>query len=204
MTRTVMRTIVVAIAGAGVLGQLIVLFLIVAAVLAAAGRPAILTRVRRALAGRELWLACAVAGFSTAGSLFFSEAANFPPCAICWYERYCMYPMGPIFLGLAAGRFDRAAGWLLPLPVTGSALAIWHLLIENSLAPQTVSCLESSPGGCGLKWITEFGYVTIPTLALTGFLLITSLLILVIARLHDGGGLGTAVRTTARENRVRV
>lgn len=204
MTRTVMRTIVLAIAGAGVLGQLIVVFLIVAGVLAVAGRPAILTRVRRALAGRELWLACAVAGFSTAGSLFFSEAANFPPCALCWYERYCMYPMGPIFLVLAAGRFERAARWLLPLPIAGSALAVWHLLIENSLAPQTVSCLESSPGGCGLKWITEFGYVTIPTLALTGFLMITTLLLLLIARLRDTDGLGTVVRTTASADSLRA
>jgi hypothetical protein len=35
----------------------------------------------------------------------------------------------------------------------------------------TRACLVSAPGGCATKWINEFGYVTIPTLALTGFAL---------------------------------
>ena len=32
--------------------------------------------------------------------------------------------------------------------------------------------LISAPGGCATKWIDEFGYVTIPTLALTAFVLV--------------------------------
>ena len=33
-------------------------------------------------------------------------------------------------------------------------------------------------GGCGTNWINEFGYLTIPTLALTGFLLLIGFLVL--------------------------
>ena len=43
------------------------------------------------------------------------------------------------------------------------------------------TCKISAPGGCALKWINEFGYMTIPTLALTGFALITAFLLLAAA-----------------------
>ena len=38
-----------------------------------------------------------------AGSLYFSEVAHFPPCHLCWLQRFCMYPLVPI-LGFAAWR----------------------------------------------------------------------------------------------------
>ena len=43
---------------------------------------------------------------------------------------------------------------------------------------QAQSCLISAPGGCATKWIEEFGYVTIPVLALTGFALAFAFLVL--------------------------
>jgi hypothetical protein len=39
----------------------------------------------------------------------------------------------------------------------------------------------SAPGGCATKWIDEFGYVTIPTLALTAFVLLIGFLALAAA-----------------------
>jgi hypothetical protein len=52
------------------------------------------------------------------------------------------------------------------------------LLVENGVVAQAQSCLISAPGGCATKWINEFGYVTIPTLALTGFALCFAFLLL--------------------------
>jgi disulfide bond formation protein DsbB len=178
MTRTLMRGIVVGIAGLGVAGQVAAGLLLVVAVLAAVGLRTPLTFVRKSLRGFELWLAFLVAAFSTGGSLFFSEVAQFPPCALCWYERYCMYPLTIAILIVAALDARRATPWLLPIPVVGAGLSIYHLLIENGLAPQSIDCLLSSPGGCALKWIEEFGYVTIPMLAVTGFALVISFLLL--------------------------
>ena len=62
----------------------------------------------------------------------------------------------------------------------GAGLSVYHVLIENGLAPQSTDCLLSTPGGCGLVWINEFGYVTIPTLALTAFALVFALLLLAV------------------------
>jgi disulfide bond formation protein DsbB len=72
----------------------------------------------------------------------------------------------------------RAARYLLPLPVVGAGVSVYHLLVENGVVGQTSTCLISAPGGCGVKWINEFGYVTIPTLALTAFALAFAFLLL--------------------------
>jgi disulfide bond formation protein DsbB len=177
MTREFMRGIVVGLAALGVAGQLAAGMLLIAAALAAAGLRTPLAFVRKSLHGYELWLACLVATLATGGSLFFSEIANFVPCQLCWYQRFCMYPLSIATLVLAARGARRASRWLLPVPAIGAGLSAYHLLIENGLAPQTTDCLQSAPGGCGLKWINEFGYVTIPTLALTAFALVFAFLL---------------------------
>jgi disulfide bond formation protein DsbB len=57
-------------------------------------------------------------------------------------------------------------------------VSVYHLLVENGVVGQSATCLISAPGGCGVKWINEFGYMTIPTLALTAFALVFGFLLL--------------------------
>lgn len=172
-----MRRIVVGLAGVGVAGQALVVLLVIVALLALVGVRTPFALVRKKLKGRELWLASMVAAIATGGSLFFSEVAHFPPCELCWYERYCMYPLSIAIPSVAAFGLRRASRWLLPLPFVGAGVSIYHLLIENGLLRQSLECMVSAPGGCGVMWIDEFGYMTIPTLALTGFVLIIALLL---------------------------
>lgn len=173
--------IVVLIAGLGVAGQVIAGLLILVGVAALAGVRAPLAAVRSWLWGYELWAAFVVAAVATGGSLFFSQVANFVPCEFCWFQRICMYPLSLLLLFLAFHGDNRAARYLLPFPVVGGALSIYHLLIENGVVKQSLECSISAPGGCATKWIDEFGYMTIPTLALTGFVLLIGFLVLAIA-----------------------
>ena len=181
MPRLLVRSIVVGLAALGAAGQAIIALVLVAALLSVVGRPALLAFVRRLISGYEHWLAFLVAALATTGSLFFSEVAHFTPCALCWYERICMYSLAILTLIAAARGGRRAARWLLPVPVIGAGLSVYHVLIENGLAPQFMACLLSLPGGCGMKWIDEFGFMTIPTLALTGFTLIVAFLLFAAA-----------------------
>jgi disulfide bond formation protein DsbB len=167
---------IVALAALGLVGQVIagLSLLIVAAT--GVGLPKPLKYLRAAIWGYELWAAFVVASIATGGSLFFSEIAGFVPCELCWYQRICMYPLSIITL-LAAIRSDfRIARYLLPLPLVGACVSVYHLLVENGVVGQSSACLVSAPGGCATKWINEFGYLTIPTLALTGFVLLIELL----------------------------
>jgi disulfide bond formation protein DsbB len=170
--------VIVILAALGVAGQVLAVLLVLVGL-------AWLFRVRgpgdwlrRTLEGYELWCVFLVASIATGGSLFFSEIAGFIPCELCWYQRICMYPLSIVSL-LAALANDRRAGrYLLPLPLVGAGVSVYHLLVENGVVEQAKACLLSAPGGCATKWIEEFGYVTIPTLALTGFALCFAFLLL--------------------------
>jgi disulfide bond formation protein DsbB len=108
-------------------------------------------------------VATAIALVTTLGSLYYSEVAGYPPCTLCWYQRIAIYPQ-VIILGVAALRRDRAV-WLtsVPLAAIGMALSVWHVVIERYPA-LAGPCDPSNP--CTIKWVEEFGFLTIPTMAL--------------------------------------
>jgi disulfide bond formation protein DsbB len=166
--------------GLGVAGQVIVGLLLLVGLFALLGVRAPLDAIRRALWGYELWGGFVVAAIATGGSLFYSQVAPFVPCELCWFQRICMYPMSILLLILAWHGDNRASRYLLPLPVVGAGVSIYHMLIQYGAITEPQGCFKSAPGGCGINWISPegFGYLAIPTLALTGFLLLIAFLAL--------------------------
>jgi disulfide bond formation protein DsbB len=123
-----------------------------------------------------LALAAGVAVVAMLGSLYFSEIADFPPCRLCWYQRICMYPLAAI-LTIAALRRDREVRWYaLPLAVVGAAISTYHVIVERFPSLESGSCDPANP--CSIIWVEKLGYLTIPTMALSGFVLIAVLLAL--------------------------
>jgi disulfide bond formation protein DsbB len=123
-----------------------------------------------------LWLAFLVAVTATAGSLYFSEVANFIPCNLCWYQRIAMYPLSAILL-VAAIRGDHAVRWYVaPLAAVGALISTYHYLVEwhPSLEGGGV-CAVSAP--CTVPWFRELGFVTLALMALCGFLAILVLVV---------------------------
>ena len=180
---------IVALAVLGVVGQVLAGLMILVALAAAAGVRGPLRALRTALWGYELWGAFVVAAIATGGSLFFSEVAHYVPCELCWFQRICMYPISILTLFAAFHGEHRFARYLLPLPVVGAGISVYHLLVENGVVKQAQACLLSAPGGCATKWIDEFGYMTIPTLALTAFVLLIGFLALAASGSGDAATL---------------
>lgn len=138
-------------------------------------------RAAEAVRPQALVLACLVAFVAMAGSLYLSEVANFTPCRLCWYQRYAMYPLVPI-LGIAAwARWTKV--WLpaLVIALIGGSISVWHILIERYPSLESGSCDPTNP--CSLIWVKRFGYLTIPTMALSAFVLIATLML--VARPTD-------------------
>jgi disulfide bond formation protein DsbB len=136
-------------------------------------------RAVEAVAPSALTLALCVGAVCTGGSLYFSEVAHFPPCHLCWLQRYCMYPLVPV-LGLAAWPrppFIRAIA--AALAAVGAAISTYHILVERGIVSESTSCDPNNP--CSLIWVERLGYLTIPTMALSGFLLILTLLAVSVA-----------------------
>ncbi len=146
-------------------------------------RPArrVLAEARDTLLGGELWIAWGIALLATLGSLYFSEVADFVPCRLCWFQRIAMYPLAVLLLVGAVRRDVRGAVlYGLAFPVVGAGVAIYHIYIENNPGAESAGCRATAP--CSTKWIDEFGYVTIPTLALTAFATVFVLMLFALRR----------------------
>jgi disulfide bond formation protein DsbB len=178
------RDAIYAFSGVGVAGQVVIALFLLIGLLALLGARAPLNTLRGWLWGYELWGGFVVAAIATGGSLFYSEIANFPPCELCWFQRICMYPLSILLLQMAWRGDNRAARYLFPLPIVGAGVSIYHMLIQYHAINEPQGCLASNPGGgCGANWLAgrpdaSFGYLSIPTLALTGFLLLIGFLVL--------------------------
>ena len=113
-----------------------------------------------------------VALIATLGSLFYSEVAHFTPCTLCWYQRIFMYPQAVLF-GLALWKKDRGiAVYGLVLSVIGALLALYHYLLQLGVAPELPCAAIGYSAACSQRFVMTFGYITIPLMALTAFLLI--------------------------------
>ena len=142
--------------------------------------------VRRSLDGAELALAWVVALVATLGSLYFSEVADFIPCRLCWFQRIAMYPLALILFLAVIARDRRGAYYAVALPVVGAVISLWHLYIEANPEAESPACRIGAP--CSTRWIDEFGYVTIPMLALTAFAAIATLLVLALRPVSTSDG----------------
>lgn len=127
------------------------------------------------LRGSTLWLAGGVAAFATVGSLYLSESAGLIPCTLCWYQRIAMYPL-VLILGIAMFRRDIAVRiYAIPLALVGAAIASYHYLLEWFPEIDTGACSAVIP--CTQVWFREFGFVSMPLLALIAFGLVIAFLL---------------------------
>lgn len=120
------------------------------------------------------WL---IASVATAGSLFFSEVMDYPPCVLCWYQRICMYPLVLIF-AVAFLKEDRESFfYAFPLAATGLGIAIYHNLLYYKILPESAApCREGI--SCTTVFFEWLGFLTIPSMSLIAFTLIVALLLL--------------------------
>ncbi|MDA2957471.1 MAG: disulfide bond formation protein B [Ilumatobacteraceae bacterium] len=140
----------------------------------ASRRSSVARQLSEGLHGVSTWLAWLVAAVSTAGSLYFSEVADYVPCRLCWFQRICMYPLAGILL-VAALRRDRSVKWYaLPLAVAGLGVSTYHYVIEWKPALGDGAC--SVGPSCTDIWFREFGFVTLAFMAWAGFAVILALL----------------------------
>jgi len=132
--------------------------------------------VQVAVAGQGPALGAIVAVLATAGSLWFSEGAHFPPCELCWYQRIAMYPL-VVLLGLAAIRRDRSVRpYGIAVAGTGLAVSAWHNVVETFPDVHASSCDPTNP--CTIRWVEGLGFWTIPRMAFVSFALILTVLLL--------------------------
>lgn len=107
---------------------------------------------------------------SVAASLFYSGVAGFEPCLLCWWQRIFLYPQAIILFIAFVQRDERVRTYCLTLSGIGALISTYHSYLQfggEALAPCSATGVA-----CEHVYFMEYGYVTIPTMALTAFILI--------------------------------
>ncbi len=121
-----------------------------------------------------------LAASSTIGSLIYSEVVGFPACILCWIQRIFMYPLMFMF-GLSWWRKDDGVvryGLLLSLLGGFVALYQWAKDMLALYSDVNIPCPAISDlPSCDRIYVLEYGYITIPMIALNAFALIVIVLL---------------------------
>ena len=115
-----------------------------------------------------MWVVSLVA---TLGSLYFSEIRGYIPCTMCWFQRIFMYPIVIITTVAVIQKNARIALTTAVFSVIGGCISLYHYGVQK------IDFLTESAPACGLvsctgQYINWLGFITIPFLALTAFILI--------------------------------
>lgn len=110
---------------------------------------------------------------ATLGSLYFSEIRQFEPCKLCWFQRILMYPIVLISFIAFIQKKARIALTTLVFSCIGGAISLYHYGIQklDFLTENAPSCGRIPCSGQYINWL---GFITIPFLALTAFVLIAA------------------------------
>jgi disulfide bond formation protein DsbB len=136
-----------------------------------------LTGLRASLYKHSLALAWIVAIVATLGSLFYSDIAGYEPCKLCWLQRIFMYPLA-VILGIATFKKDRGIiSYALPVLTIGLLISIYHNYIYYG-GSTPWPCEAFGLGvSCTKRYVFELGYITIPMMSLTAYLLTITFLL---------------------------
>lgn len=119
-----------------------------------------------------LYFAWTAAVVATAGSLFLSEVMELPPCVLCWYQRIAMYPLVAVIAAGIILRDGKMKFYALPLALAGLLVSLYHNLLYYRVIPDSIAPCQTGIS-CTARQIEWFGFVTIPLMSLTAFLLIS-------------------------------
>lgn len=112
---------------------------------------------------------------ASAGSLFFSEVMKLPPCSLCWYQRIAMYPLVLIIGTGILLKDERLRFYALPISLTGLTISLYHNLLYYKVIPDSITPCTSGVS-CTSRQIEWFGFLTIPLMSLTAFLIVSALI----------------------------
>jgi len=110
----------------------------------------------------------AVAAVSMASSLYYSEYANFTPCEFCWFQRIAMYPLAVLLFVAIVTRSRLDSRYIVALAGAGLSLSIYHYQLQ--LFPDQAQVCSGQVVSCTVRFVEEFGFVSIPFMAGAGFL----------------------------------
>ncbi len=108
---------------------------------------------------------------ATAGSLYYSNVMGYAPCRMCWFQRIFMYPLVALS-GVSIFLEKKDLGdYVIPMSLIGLPIAVYHYAIQRVDQFTSAGCSVTAVS-CSTEYTFHFGYITIPMMAATAFLVI--------------------------------
>lgn len=104
---------------------------------------------------------------SILGSLMYSEILGFKPCVLCWYQRIIIYPQFILLAVAIKNKYKDIVDYLIPFNVIGFLISFYQTY-SNWTGTSLLPCTASG-GECSRIYVLDFGYITIPFMALSVF-----------------------------------
>lgn len=125
-------------------------------------------------------------------SLLYSEVIGFEPCHLCWYQRIFLYPV-LLLSGVALARRDsikNTANYFLALLIPGGLIGLYQYASQmlpglRQATNELLDCTANGAPSCTDFYFLQFGYITIPLLALTIF--VVTIILILVARSRGRG-----------------
>jgi disulfide bond formation protein DsbB len=119
----------------------------------------------------SLVLVFGVSVIATICSIIYSNIVGFPPCDLCWYQRIFIYPVAcmTLYALVKKQNITLIRPYLLLLTIIGGIISLVHNIIYY-VGYNPLPC--SATASCTARYVFEFGFVTIPLMALMSLLFI--------------------------------
>lgn len=118
-----------------------------------------------------LILSFAISLIALAGSILFSSVIGFAPCELCWIQRIFIFPQAIIFAIALVKRDKNIFSYTLPLSIVGGLVALYQTY--TLFGGSGFTACTAVNAACSKIFFMEFGFITIPTMSLTAFVLLT-------------------------------
>lgn len=106
------------------------------------------------------------------GSILLSLYFLLEPCELCWYQRAFLFSI-PVISFIALIKKDISAKvYVFYLAIIGALIALYHSLLQTSLFKDESFFCDLTASDCTTSAFVYFGFVTIPIISLSVFLLL--------------------------------
>ena len=100
------------------------------------------------------------------GSLVYSNYIGFIPCELCWWQRIFLYPQVVLFLVALYKHDEGVFKYVVPLSFLALLISLYHTYIQLGGTTSVLPCTVTG-AVCAKVYVLQFGYITIPTMAVT-------------------------------------
>lgn len=102
---------------------------------------------------------------ATLMSFIYQYGFGYEPCLLCWYQRIFIIPIALLAWTANVRTNTLFQTQLLTLGILGFAIALFHVYID--IFPTGIDVCGATGVSCLVRYVYEFGYITIPVMSAT-------------------------------------